>query len=282
MAGVFFHKGKWHNDNPMVLGPMDHAFWMSSIVFDGARAFQGLAPDLAPHCERVVRSARAMMLNPKVTGEEITDLALQAIRKFPRDAELYIRPMFFARQGFVSPDPDSTEFLLAVYEQPMPPAAGFTACFARTVRRPARDQAPTDAKAACLYPMSARALREAADRGFDNAILRDPAGNIAEFATANIWIVKDGVAMTPAANGTFLAGITRSRVIQLLEDDGTPVVECALTERDVRDADEVFNSGNYGKVMPVTKLEGRDLQPGPIASRARALYFDFANTAQVF
>lgn len=281
MAGVFWHDGKWSEEQPKLTGPMDHAFWMSTVVFDGARSFQGMAPDVDKHCERLINSAKSMLLEPKLAAEEVAKLCVEGVRKLPKESELYIRPMFFAREGFVLPDPETTDFVLAIYDSPMPPAGGFKACFS-SHRRPARDMAPTDAKASCLYPNSQRALREAADRGFDNAIMLDPNGNVAEFASANIWIAKDGVAMTPAWNGTFLNGITRKRIIQLLKDDGVEVQETTITPQDVRDADEVFNTGNYGKVVPVIKLEDRDLQPGPVARRARELYFDYANGAQLF
>ena len=75
----------------------------------------------------------------------------------------------------------------------------------------------------------------------------DPNGNVAEFATANVWIAKDGVAMTPAWNGTFLKGVTRDRIIKLLREDGIEVQEVTMTVEDVREADEVFNTGNHGK-----------------------------------
>jgi len=84
---------------------------------------------------------------------------------------------------------------------------------------------PVDAKAGCLYPNNARALFEAHSRGFDNAIVCDLLGNVAELATANIFIAKDGVVFTPAPNGTFLNGITRQRVIKLLREVGVRVIE---------------------------------------------------------
>ena len=87
--------------------------------------------------------------------------------------------MYVDDQGFVLPEPDSTECVLAVYDSPLPGFGGFKACLS-SFRRPAPDMAPPDAKASCLYPNSLRALREAAERGFDNAIIRDPGGNIAE------------------------------------------------------------------------------------------------------
>jgi branched-chain amino acid aminotransferase len=281
MSDVFFYQGKWYDEPPRILSPMDHAFWMASVVFDGARSFNGLAPDLDRHCARLGRSAKTMSLAPPIGTEEITELAKEGIRKLPKEAELYVRPMMFATTGFVAPDPESTQFVLAIHEMPLPEASGFAACFTE-FSRPAKSMAPVEAKASCLYPNNGRALQAARNRGFDNGILMDANDNVAEFATSNIWIAKDGVAFTPAATGTFLAGITRQRVMQLLRDDGIEVVECPLNRRDVMDADEVFNTGNYGKVMPVTRLEDREMQPGPIAKRARELYFEFANQCRVF
>lgn len=268
--------GAWLEGNPAIIGPMTHAIWLSSVVFDGARAFEGVAPDLDLHCARAVRSALALGLEPMLTAGEIEELCWDGIRRFPKDATLYIRPMFFAETGFVAPEPESTRFTLTINEEPMPSAAGFTACLS-TRRRPAPGSAPTDAKAACLYPNAGLALKEARGRGFDNAVMLDPIGNVAEFATANLFIAKDGAVHTPVPNGTFLNGITRQRVIALLRDAGVPVHERSLTFAEVMAADEVFSTGNYAKVVPVTRVEDRHLQPGPLAARARALYWDFAH-----
>lgn len=269
-------KGEWIEGNPAIVGPMTHALWLASCVFDGARAFEGVAPDLDLHCARVIRSAEAMGLAPMLTAGEIEELCWEGIRRFPADTALYIRPMFYADTGFVMADPDSTQFVLSIYEAPMPSAAGFTACLSSR-RRPAPATAPTDAKAACLYPNAGLALKEARERGFDNAILLDPIGNVAEFATANLFIAKDGVVSTPVPNGTFLNGITRQRVIGLLRDDGVDVQERTLTWAEVMAADEVFSTGNWSKVVPVTRVEDRHLQPGPFGQRARGLYWEFAH-----
>ena len=281
MAGVFHHDGVWYDEAPKILSPMDQATWLSSIVFDGARSFGGLAPDLDLHCQRLIRSARALLLEPKISAEAVQALCVEAIRKLPREAELYVRPMMYATGGFLVPDPDTTTFSLAVYDSPLPDFNGISVCLS-TLRRPARDQAPTDAKASCLYPNSSRALHEAEQRGFDNCIMLDPSGNVAELASANVWTVKDDVASTPYPNGTFLDGITRKRVAQLLADDGVEVREETLEFADVMAADEVFLTGNYGKVMPIIRVEERDLQRGPVTRRARELYWQYAETASVF
>ncbi len=268
--------GKWHEGNPKLIGPMTHAMWQASLVFDGARAFEGVAPDLDRHCQRVLASAKSMGLEPMLTAGEIEELARDGLRRFPLEAELYIRPMFWAEDGFIVPLPDTTRFALSIYDAPLPKPVGFSVCLS-SYRRPAPDQAPTDAKAACLYPNSARALAEALRRGFDNALVLDPSGKVAEFATSNIFIVKNGVVATPVPNGTFLAGITRARVIQLLRQSGAQVVERTVSWEDVIEADEIFSAGNFGKVLPVTRVEKRDLQPGPVYRRARELYWEFAH-----
>jgi branched-chain amino acid aminotransferase len=87
--------------------------------------------------------------------------------------------------------------------------------------------------------------------------------------------------MTPACNGTFLNGITRQRVLQLLRDAGTPAIETTLTRQDVQGADEVFSTGNYGKVLPITRVEDRHYQMGHIYQKARDLYFEFAQSQPV-
>jgi branched-chain amino acid aminotransferase len=269
--------GKWLEGNPPIMGPLTQAAWLSGVIFDGARAFQRKVPDLELHCERAVRSAKTFGLKAKVTAKEIEKLAREAVAKFPPEAELYIRPMFYAEHGGVEMDPESTRFIITVYESPLPKDVPFTACLSQ-FRRPTPETAPTDAKASCLYPNSSRAVLAAKGRGFNNAIMLDTMGNVAEFTGANIFIVKDGVAITPVPNGCFLAGITRSRVIKLLRGAGTTVEERRVTFPEVLAADEVFSVGNFAKVLACNKVEDRDMQPGPVYRKARELYFKFAET----
>ncbi|MHB1218203.1 MAG: branched-chain amino acid aminotransferase [Alphaproteobacteria bacterium] len=269
--------GTWHEGNPPVMGPVTQSAWMGTSVFDGARAFRGTAPDLDLHCQRLIDSAYVMGLKPMLTATEVEDIAWEGISRFSPDTELYIRPMFYAEDGFVVLDPDSTRFTMSVLARALKKATGFSASLSRW-RRPAPDMAPTEAKAGCLYPNVARAIREANAAGFDTAIMLDPNGNVAEFATANLFIVKDGVAQTPVLNRTFLNGVTRRRVMRLLRDDGVEVVERSIAFDDVLNADEVFSTGNLDKVLPATRIDDRDFQPGPVAERARALYFEWAKS----
>ena len=263
--------GQWLEGNPPLIGPMTHAFWLGTTVFDGARAFEGVTPDLDRHCRRVNASAEALAMTPTMRWEEIVDLARDGLRLFDRDAAVYIRPSYWAETGHpvsvIACDPASTRFALTLWEAPMP-APGPMAITQSSFRRPTLECMPVNAKAGCLYPNNARATLEAASRGFDNALVLDMLGNVAELASANIFLAKDGVVMTPAANGTFLAGITRARVIDLLRKAGQPVVEKSLRVADFLEADEIFSTGNYSKVVPITPLrEPRDRTRADVSAR---------------
>ncbi|KCB39040.1 aminotransferase, class IV [Bordetella hinzii CA90 BAL1384] len=275
MDALFWYHGQWLTENPKLLGPADHAFWMASMVFDGARAFRGLTPDLDLHCQRVVRSAERMLMKPALSATEIETLCREAIARFPAGTELYIKPMFYCADGFLLPDAQKTQFVLHVFQAAMPGTQGFSACFSPYARC-WPNMAPTDAKASCLYPNGQRAIADAAARGFDNAIMCDGDGHVAEFASSNLWIAKDGVVSTPVPNGTFLNGITRQRVLALLRADGVDVQERSLNRADIEQAEEVFSTGNYGKVVHANRVEARELPYGPMARRAHQLYMSYA------
>jgi branched-chain amino acid aminotransferase len=267
--------GKWHEGNPSLMGPLSDASWLASGIFDGSRAFEGVAPDLDLHCQRCERSALTFGLEPLKAGA-IEELVREGIGKFPKGTPLYLRPMFWAESNFLDPGPIETRYCITVYESAMPAPKGFSAGLS-PFRRPSYEYAPTDAKAACHYANSGRALREVAKRGFDNAVLLDPAGNVSEFTISNLFYAKDGEVHTPIPNGTMLNGITRQRVIKLLRKAGITVHERAVPWPDVLAADEIFSTGNYGKVLPVTRMETRDLQPGPMFKKARELYWEYAH-----
>jgi branched-chain amino acid aminotransferase len=274
-----FFDGDWHEGNAPIMGARSHATWLGTMVFDGARAFEGVVPDLDLHCARVNNSAAVFALKQMVPVEEWIGLARDGVKRFDRNAELYIRPMYWAETGSlggVRHDPESTRWCLCVYEAPLPKPTG-GAITLSPYRRPTAETAPVEAKAGCLYPNNARALIEAHNRGFDNCLLRDMLGHVAELGTANIFMAKDGVVYTPAANGTFLNGITRQRVIQLLRDDGVTVVEKAMSYAEFQTADELFATGNFSKVSPYTRIDDRELQPGPFYRKARELYWAFAH-----
>lgn len=270
-----YFNGNWAEGNAPVFGAMDHSVWLGSSVFDGARAVRGKLPDLRPHLERVIRSAKSLGLECPLSVEEMEKLVKEGVARFPADAELYIRPLVFATDGLLIPVSDKASFALTLFDAPLPPFTGFSACLT-AMRRPDPDMAPTDAKASALYANSTRVLREAKERGYDNAVMCDSQGNVAEFATANLFFVTpQGKVVTPALNGTFLAGITRARVIKLLAEAGIDVEQRTVKPEELETAVEIFNTGNFGKVTPCVRYNNRTLPAGPVASKARELYWAF-------
>lgn len=273
--------GKWHEGNTQIMGVRTHASWLGSSVFDGARAFDGLMPDLDLHCKRLNESALALGLKPVMRWEEIVELSKEGLKKFAPGTAIYIRPMYWAEgdgPSVVSGDPESTRFCLCMFEAPLPPEGSSISATLTTFRRPTLETMPVNAKTGCLYPNNARMVYQAKERGFDNALVLDMLGNVAELATANVFMVKNGELHTPIANGTFLNGITRQRMISLFREKGFKVHERTLTVLDFQEADEIFATGNYSKVMPLNQLDDRHFQPGPIANTARELYFEYANS----
>ncbi|MFN3643988.1 MAG: branched-chain amino acid aminotransferase [Gemmobacter sp.] len=274
-----FFDGHWHEGDLPVMRAADHGTWQGSSVFDGARMFDGRVPDLAAHCARVNRSAEALMITPTLAADEIEGIARAGLRAYAPGTAVYVRPMYWAIDASplgVAPAPGRTGFALCLEAVAMPDPDASTTLTTTRFRRPVMEDAVCNAKAGCLYPNNARMLVEAQAKGFGNALVADALGNVAEAATANVFIVRDGTVLTPIANGTFLAGITRARHIANLRAAGHAVHEAVLTFDDVRAADEVFLSGNFAKVTPVRQFDDVHYQIGPVTRAARALYWDWS------
>ena len=271
--------GRWHKGDVPIISAADHGAWLGSGVFDGARYFDGLAPDLEAHCARVNRSARALMLTPTIATDVMVGLVREGLESYARDAAVYIRPMYWGIDGdptAIVPSADTTGFAICLEEIPMAPASASATLTRTRFHRPILEDSVVNAKAGCLYPNNARMLAEARSKGFSNALVADAIGNVAETATANVFMVRDGELFTPVANGTFLAGITRARHIRNLRRDGMKVHETVLTFDDFHGADEVFMSGNMSKITPITAFDDTQYQIGPVARRAREMYWDWA------
>ncbi len=277
-----YFEGDWQEGNVPVLRACDQATWNGTLVFDGARQANGVIPDLALHCARINRSAEALDMIPTHTPEEIEGIIRDGLKNFAPDDAVYIRPMYWPiepGEGFILVDPESVGFGIGLERVPMPPETASATLTRTQFCRPLQSMATVDAKAACLYPNNGRMLREALKKGFTNALVADPIGNVAETATSNIFMVKDGEVFTPAPNGTFLNGITRQRHMGLLREAGRVVHEAVLTFDDFHNADEVFMSGNLAKVTPVSAFDDTNYQMGPVTRQAREIYWDWALSA---
>lgn len=278
-----YFEGTWHNGDLSVMKAADHGAWLGTTVFDGARLFDGLAPDLEAHCARINRSARALMITPTVSTQDMVAIVREGLTAYSRDVAVYIRPMYWALAGDelgIIPLEGATGFAISLEQIPMaPPEASATLTRTR-FRRPVLEDNVVNAKAGCLYPNNARMMAEARSKGFNNALVADAIGNVAESASANVFIIKDGEVFTPVPNGTFLAGITRARHMENMRADGLIVHESVLGFDDFHAADEVFLSGNMMKVTPIAAFDDTGYRVGgngnPVTQRVRELYWDWA------
>lgn len=276
-----YFQGQWHDGDISVIRAADHGAWLGTTVFDGARMVNGLTPDLAAHCERVNRSATALMITPTVSAQDMVAITLDGLAAYGPDAAVYIRPMYWALEGGdlgIVPKVGATGFCISLEEIPMAPPETSTTLTRTRFRRPVLEDSVVNAKAGCLYPNNARMLAEARAKGFGNALVADALGNVAEAASANVFMVRNGEVLTPIPNGTFLAGITRARHIANLRADGHKVTETVLSFDDFHQADEIFLSGNMMKVTPVTAFDDTQYQIGPVTRRARDLYWNWAKS----
>jgi branched-chain amino acid aminotransferase len=280
-----YFEGTWHNGDLSVMKAADHGAWLGTTVFDGARLFDGLAPDLEAHCARIDRSARALMITPTVNTEDMIAIVREGLAQYPREAAVYIRPMYWALAGDelgIIPLKDATGFAISLEQIPMAPPEAASTLTRTRFRRPVLEDNVVNAKAGCLYPNNARMMAEARSKGFANALVADAIGNVAETASANVFMVKDDEIFTPVPNGTFLAGITRARHIENMRADGLMVHESVLSFEDFHAADEIFLSGNMMKVTPIKAFDDTNYQVGgkgnPVTQRVREMYWDWAAT----
>ena len=278
-----YYDGAWHDGDRMVINAADHGAWLGTTVFDGARLFDGLSPDLEKHCARINRSAEALMITPTVSTEDMVAMVREGLASYARNQPVYIRPMYWALAGDelgIVPRAGATCFAISLEEIPMAPPEAATTLTRTRFRRPVLEDNVVNAKAGCLYPNNARMMVEARAKGFGNALVADAIGNVAETASANVFMVKDGEVFTPVPNGTFLAGITRERHMINMRADGMQVHEAVLSFDDFHDADEVFLSGNMMKVTPVAAFDDTVYEVGananPVTRRVREMYWDWA------
>ena len=155
-----YYQGTWHDEDVMIMRAADHGSWLGTTVFDGARYFQGVTPDLEAHCARVNASAESLMITPTVSVEEMVAIVHEGLAAYSKDTAVYIRPMYWALEGGKSaiiPEPGATGFAVCLEEIPMaPPSAAATLTTTR-FRRPVLEDAVVNAKAGCclLYTSDA-------------------------------------------------------------------------------------------------------------------------------
>lgn len=250
-------------------------------VFEGIRAFRRPGTRqlnifrAADHFDRFLRSARLLHLEIPPTAAELTRIATGLLRENGQVSDVYMRPLAY-KLGLLPGTPPgvglrgvSTAVSIIVHALPeYHPAAGIR-CHVASWRRPSAASVPVQAKLTGGYVNCALAVDEARSAGYDDAILLNERGEVAEASTANVFAVIQGRVVTPPASAGILLGITRDTVLTLARDLRLDTCERALDLADLLLADEVFLTGTGVGVVPVVGIAGRCFgggRPGPLAA----------------
>ncbi len=274
--GNIWYNGKlvpWRDCNIHVL---THGLHYASCVFEGERVYNGQVFKLREHTQRLIDSGRELGFKIPYTLEELEKATRDTVEAQGfKDA--YVRPVAWRGSEMMGVSAQQTRInvAIAVWEWPSyfsPEARMRGIRLTRSQwRRPAPDTAPVHAKAAGLYMICTLSKHAAEAQGFDDALMLDYRGQIAESTGANIFLVQEGRIHTPTPD-CFLNGITRQTVIGLARKRGYEVIERAIMPEELAKTDEIFVTGTAAEVTPVGQIDEHNFQVGPVTRNLLADY----------
>lgn len=267
---------------------LTHALHYGTSVFEGIRAYataRGPAVfRLKEHAERLLDSAKILGMPRTLSADEVSEAVLATVRKNGRDA-CYIRPLMWYGSDSLGVNPGKNRVHFMVATMPWGVYLGEDAVregaklVTSSWRRSPGDVLPTKAKAGGNYVNSVLANQEAKDGGFDEALLLDKEGYVAEGSGENIFFLKGGT-LYPIAHSINLRGITRDSVVQIATWMGTTVEPTMATRDELYIADEVFMVGTAAEVTPVSFIDRRPIgsgEAGAFSLKMREIYLDVAS-----
>ncbi len=265
---------------------MTHAFMYGTATFEGIRAYWNAEQQqlyglfIREHVDRIRKSARILLMDPVQSADELTEIILETVRrnKFREDA--YIRPSFYKSTRAIGVRLHHLEHELDVITVPfgdyVDTSRGIR-IMSSSWRRNADEALPARGKIVGGYVNMAFQKSEAELNGFDEALVLTAGGHASEASAANLFVVRDGVVITPPVYDDILEGITRKAMIQLATDAGIPVESRSIDRSELYIADEIFLCGTGVQVSPVVEVDHRPIgtgEVGPIAALIKDRYFD--------
>ncbi len=264
--GWIWHNGEFLPWREAQLHVLSHGLHYASAVFEGERCYSGNIFKLRAHTERLIASARILGFEIPYTAEQIDAACIETVRR-NGFTDAYVRPIAWRGAEELGVAAQRTRIHLAIaawewgayfgVEQRM---KGVRLALA-SWRRPHPQTAPTASKATGLYMIGTLSKHAAMDQGYDDALMLDWKGDVAEATGANIFFNMGGELHTPTPV-CFLDGITRRTVMGLARQHQIKVVERTISEAEIRDASEVFLAGTAAEVTPVREIAGHHFTPG--------------------
>ena len=265
---------------------MTHAFMYGTATFEGIRAYWNAEQQqlyglfIREHVERIRKSARILLMDPVQSADELTAIILETVRRNKFQEDAYIRPSFYKSTRAIGVRLHHLEHELDVITVPFGDYVDTTRgirIMSSSWRRNADEALPARGKIVGGYVNMAFQKSEAELNGFDEALVLTAGGHASEASAANLFMVRDGVVVTPPVYDDILEGITRKAMIQLATDAGLPVESRSIDRSEIYVADEVFLCGTGVQVSPVVEVDHRPVgsgEVGPVATLIKDRYFD--------
>ena len=283
---ICYFEGAWVPMRDAKVSVMTHAFMYGTATFEGIRAYWN--PDqrrlygvkLREHVERIRQSCRILLMKDVPSVDELTRLIVETIRRNDFHQDAYIRPSFYKSSRVIGVrlhDLDNEMYIVALpFGNYIDTDAGVRV-MTSSWRRNADEALPARGKIVGGYVNMAFQKSEAELNGFDEAIVLTASGHVNEASAANLFVVRDGVALTPPVSDDLLEGVTRKALMELLANEGIPVETRSIDRSELYVADEVFLCGTGVQVSPVIEVDHRPVgsgEVGPISRLVRDRYFD--------
>jgi branched-chain amino acid aminotransferase len=262
---------------------LTHALHYSTAVFEGIRCYNtpnGSAIFRLPeHVDRFFNSSKLYSMKIRYTKKQIKDAIIKTV-KASSLKECYIRPIAYYGYGTMglTPTLNKVDVSIACLEMIGEPKAGkFSGAkckISKWIRIDSKSQ-PMQSKSAANYSNAALARVEALKSGYDEAIMLNSSGKVAEGSAENIFIIKNGIIKTPPLNADILNGITRDSIIRLIKSNGIKLIEKNITVKELLKADEVFMTGTAAEVKSVAKINKTTIGNGKIGNITKTLQKSF-------
>ena len=283
---ICYFEGEWVPMRDANVSIMTHAFMYGTATFEGIRAYWN--PDekklygvkIREHVERIRQSCRILFMVNVPSVDELTRLVVETIRRNGFTQDAYIRPSFYKSTkaiGVRLHDLENELYIVCVpFGNYIDTDAGVRV-MTSSWRRNADEALPARGKIVGGYVNMAFQKTEAELNGFDEAIVLTAGGHVNEASAANVFVVRDGVALTPPVSDDLLEGVTRKAILEIMANEGIPSEVRSIDRSELYVADEMFLCGTGVQVSPVIEIDHRPIgsgEIGPISRLIRDRYFD--------
>jgi branched-chain amino acid aminotransferase len=277
---VFFD-GEFGRYNDHKLGLMTHALHYGTGCFEGIRAYWNAKQEQlyllqAPaHYERLRRSANIMRMTVPYSTEELVNLTIELLRRNQFKSDVYVRPLLYASSEEIGVRLHDLQHSFFIYATPFGKYVEVEAgirCLVSSWRRVPDQSLPARAKITGSYAQSALAKSEAIESGFDEAIVLTVEGHVSEGSAENVFMLKDGVFVTPPVTDDILEGVTRTILMNLIKDElGKQVVERSIDRTELYTCDELLLCGTGAQISPVVEVDRRPVAGGRVGEFTQEL-----------